>query len=375
LNDPGDDANTSEEVTQRDVPAYKDMTRSAVCKDLVEKAEHALPSLVEICKALAGSLGMEEVGVGPTKEVSSAIRKAEKKYEGDVLKVKDYCRALLVVKDFPTLLALLELARDSFGPLIRRVKLSTLKSDHVSLAGGYRDCKINLELKDHICEIQIHVWPMWCVCGVDGFRHYRHCLEYSTDSFKDPYDALANLDRKTLAELIVMAEEAVAGMPLDSLDWYHEKYILDYFAEVGLFLDHGLPIWAETTLRQLIRLRCASPDIGADHEETMYLQKYLAKALKQQNKHDEADHIEQRVVSMQKSRARKEEEATKSLWDTLVTDPSEAFDIIMDPNKKEREEENRMKKEVKASKRAWRKIRQKRFNFLDSDLSVSASQQ
>jgi len=136
--------------------------------------------------------------IGPVKEVSSAIRKAEKKYEGDVLKVKDYCRALLVVKDFPTLLALLELARDSFGPLIRRVKLSTLKSDHESLPGGYRDCKINLELKDHICEIQIHVWPLWVVCGVDGFRHYRHCLEYSTDSFKDPYDALANLDSKTL---------------------------------------------------------------------------------------------------------------------------------------------------------------------------------
>lgn len=135
---------------------------------------------------------------GPVKEVSAAIRKAETKYEGDVLRIKDYCRALLVVKDFPTLLALLELARDSFGPLIRRVKLSTLKSEHVALPGGYRDCKINLELKDHICEIQIHVWPMWVVCGVDGFRHYRHSLEYSTDSFKNPYDALANLDRKTL---------------------------------------------------------------------------------------------------------------------------------------------------------------------------------
>lgn len=374
LNDPGDDANVGEEVAQKDLPEYKNMSRSAVCKDLVQKAEKALPSLVEICKALAGSLGMEEVGVGPVKEVSSAIRKAEKKYEGDVLKVKDYCRSLLVVKDFPTLLALLELARDSFGPLIRRVKLSTLKSDHAALPGGYRDCKINLELKDHICEIQIHVWPMWVVCGVDGFRHYRHCLEYSTDSFRDPYDALANLDSKTLAELIVMAEEAVAGMPLDRLEWYHEKYILDYFAEVGLFLDHGLPVWAETTLRHLIKLRCLSPDIGADHEETMYLQKYLAKSLRQQNKNDEADHIEKRIESMKASRKKKEQEATKSLWDALFTDPKEAFDYIMDPNKKEREEETRLKKEIKSSKKAWRKIRQQRFQFLDGDLSVATGE-
>ena len=57
---------------------------------------------------------------------------------------------------------------------------------------------MNIELKDHICEIQIHIWPMYVICGVDGFRHYRHCLEYSTDSFDDPYDALANLDHKTL---------------------------------------------------------------------------------------------------------------------------------------------------------------------------------
>jgi len=377
LNDPGDDAhgNDHKDVIQKKLPEYQTMTRSAVCKDLTKKAEEALPSLVEICKALAGSLGMEEVGVGPLKEASAAIRKAEKKYDGDVLKVKDYCRALLVVKDFPTLLALLELARDSFGPLIRRVKLSTLKSDHDALAGGYRDCKINVELNNHICEIQLHVWPMWVHCGVEGFRHYRHCLEYSTDSFKDPYDSLANLDSKTLAELIVMSEEAVAGMPLDALEWYHEKYILDYFAEVGLFLDHGLVVWAETTLRSLIKLRCESPDIGVDHEETIYLQKYLERSLRLQNKFNEANGIAQRLKTIDNMKKSEKEEAVKSLWDSFCTDPTEAFSIIMDPNKKERDEETRLKKEIKASKKSWRKIREKKFKFLDNnDFSDAASQ-
>ncbi len=64
LNDPGDDANDPEEVVQKDLAKYEQMSRTAVCKDLVDKAEKALPSLIEICKALAGSLGMEEVGVG-----------------------------------------------------------------------------------------------------------------------------------------------------------------------------------------------------------------------------------------------------------------------------------------------------------------------
>lgn len=366
LNDPGDDSEGSEEVTQKDLKEYSNMTRTQVCKALIKQAEEALPSLVEICKALAGSLGMEEVGVGPIKEVSSAIKKAEKKYDGDVLKVKDYCRALLVVKDIPTLLALLELARDSFGPIIHRVKLSTLKNDHDSLAGGYRDCKLNLELKGHICEIHIHVWPMWVICGIDGFRHYRHCLEYATDTFKNPYDALANLDDKTLAELVIMAEEAVAGMPLDNLEWYHEKYILDYFAEVGLFLKHDLSVWAETTLRQLIKLRCDSPDIGPTHEETIYLQRYLEHALRNQNKRAEANDIKGRLATIESSRRAEKEEATKSLWDSLFIDPQETLDLIMDPNKKEREEEKKLKKEVKASKRAWRKIRKERFAFLDA---------
>jgi hypothetical protein len=176
---------------------FDSMTKAQQAKVLIEKANEALPSLVEICKLLAGTLGLEEVGVGPIKEASLAIKKAERKYDGDVLKVTDYCRALLVVKDLPTLLALLELARNSFGGIIKRVKLSTLKKDYPALAGGYRDCKINVELKGHICELQIHIWPMWLICGVDGFRHFRHSTEYATDSFPDAFDALEGLDRKT----------------------------------------------------------------------------------------------------------------------------------------------------------------------------------
>uniref|UniRef100_A0A7S1YFD8 Uncharacterized protein n=1 Tax=Grammatophora oceanica TaxID=210454 RepID=A0A7S1YFD8_9STRA len=368
LNDPGDAEyeNADKQVLQHDLPEFIEMTKIEVANSLVKKAEEALPSLVEICKALAGSLGMEEVGVGPIKDPNTAIRKAEKKYEGDLLKVTDYCRALLVVKDFPSLLALLELARDSFGPLIRRVKLSTLKSDHGSLPGGYRDCKINLELKDHVCEIQVHLWPMWTVCGVDGFRHYRHCLEYSTDSFVDPYDALEGLDRKTLAELVVMAEEAVADIPLDQLEWYHEKFILDYFAETGLFMKHGLDVWAETTLRQLIKLRCESPEIGPDHHETMILNNYLERVLIKLKKTKEAKEISRKLKAYEERNVNEKQEAETSLWGSFFNAPSDVYDAVMDPNKKEREEEEMLRKEVKASKKKWRKIRQERFQFLDS---------
>lgn len=370
LNDPGDSGyeNIDKDVIQQDLARYSRMTRIQVAEDLCKQAKLALPALVEICKALAGSLGMEEVGIGPIKEVSAAMKKAERKYEGDLLKVTDFCRAMLVVKDFPTLLALLELARDSFGPLIRRVKLSSLKSEQKAKPGGYRDCIINLELKEHICEIQVHLWPMWVVCGVDGFRHYRHCLEYNTDSFQDAHDALEGLDRKTMAELIVMAEEAVADTPLDSLEWFQEKYILDYFAEVGLFMKHGLHIWAEITLRHLIRLRTQSPDIGPDHHETVLLYMYLEKVLTKLGKVTEAREIRKNILT--KANYLKDEtdgaEGEKSLWDAFLSGPQEAYDMIMDPNKKEREEEEKIRKEVKIAKKTWRAIRKERFAFLDN---------
>eukprot|EP00539_Tryblionella_compressa_P017802 CAMPEP_0178854532 /NCGR_PEP_ID=MMETSP0746-20121128/22891_1 /TAXON_ID=913974 /ORGANISM="Nitzschia punctata, Strain CCMP561" /LENGTH=720 /DNA_ID=CAMNT_0020520541 /DNA_START=272 /DNA_END=2436 /DNA_ORIENTATION=+ len=369
LSDPGDAGyeNTDKEVIQKDLDRYLSMTRTQVAEDLCKQAEIAMPSLVEICKALAGSLGMEEVGIGPVKEVQAALKKAEKKYDGDLLKITDFCRALLVVKDLPTLLALLELARDSFGPLIRRVKLSSLKSDHKPLPGGYRHCIINVELKEHICEIQVHLWPMWLVCGVDGFRHYRHCVEYNTDSFENAYDALEGLDRKTMAELIVMAEEAVAETPLDSLEWFQEKFILDYFAEVGLFMKHGLYVWAEITLRHLVRLRTESPDIGPDHHETILLYKYLEEVLRLTGKDKEANEIKKRIKDNDKRLKKEKDAAEKSMWDMVMAAPTEALDMILDPNKKEREEEEKLRKEVKASKKQWRMIRKERFGFLDAN--------
>jgi hypothetical protein len=53
------------------------------------------------------------------------------------------------------------------------------------------------------------------------------------------------------------------------------------------------------------------------------------------------------------------------MWDLVMAAPTEALDMIMDPNKKERQEEEKLRKEVKASKKQWRIIRKERFGFLD----------
>ena len=42
--------------------------------------------------------------------------------------------------------------------------------------------------------------------------------------------------------------------------------------------------------------------------------------------------------------------------------------MVVDPSRKEREEEQKFRKEVKQSKKQWRRIRQERFPFLDVDV-------
>jgi hypothetical protein len=367
MNDSVDDvprvnAGANKSLSQAVRDEYYTMSASAVVQDLAHQAEVALPSLMEICKALAASLGIEQYAVGPVKNARSALRKAEEKYEGDVLKVTDYCRAMIVVEDIPTLLALLELASDSFGPLIRRVKLSGLQTYRASKPGGYRDCVINLELKDHICEISVHLQRIWEVCGVNGFSHYRHCLEYSIDTFGEPENVLVGLDRMTVCELIQMAEEAVSGKPLETLEWHHEEFILDYFCEALLFLDHGLNELAETTLNALIKLRCQSPVIGPDHPETIALYGYLKQALMKQSKNAEAEVVASWIVESDRNRRMEKADAERSIWDQLVLEP---LGSIIDPGKVEREMEEKIRQEARVSKQAWDRIRKERFKFLD----------
>ena len=73
------------------------------------------------------------------------------------------------------------------------------------------------------------------------------------------------------------------------------------------------------------------------------------------------------LVSLDKRLKSEKDEAEKSMWDFVIAVPTEAIDMIMDPNKKEREEEQKLRKEVKASKKQWRMIRKQRFSFLDSN--------
>ena len=90
--------------------------------------------------------------------------KREKKYGGDPLLVTDdYCCVSLFVKDIASLLALIEIVLSKYACIVRRIKLSSLKVDHV--------CKINLDIGGHICEIQVHLVSIWLIMERKRYAH------------------------------------------------------------------------------------------------------------------------------------------------------------------------------------------------------------
>jgi len=113
--------------------------------------------------------------------------------------VTDFCRASLFVPDIATLLALIEIVLSKYANIVKRIKLSNLKSDHASIIGGYRDCKVNVDIDGHICEIQVHLETLWNIKEESGYVHYRKCFEHNiNDSTYDITRTLIGLDREFL---------------------------------------------------------------------------------------------------------------------------------------------------------------------------------
>ncbi len=101
--------------------------------------------------------------------------------------------------DIATLLALIEIVLSKYSYLVKRIKLSNLKSDHSAIIGGYRDCKINVDIDGHICEIQVHLESLWNLKEESGYRHYKRCFENNVNiSTFDISRTLTGLDREFL---------------------------------------------------------------------------------------------------------------------------------------------------------------------------------
>jgi hypothetical protein len=340
--------------------AYKTMSAAEIAADLQKKADIARPQLVKLCKELAKSLQISKMGVGPVKDLDAAIEKANKKYGGNVLQVTDFCRTFVVVKDVATLLAVFEMVNSMMADRICRIKFSSLKKDGQALSGGYRDCKINLLVEGHICEIQIHLLPFWSVSQVKGYGYYQNALEYSIDCIKDPYRSLKSISDKVLTKLITYGTKSLAGTTLDTLAFDDDEQLLNYFALAGIYLRLNQPAKAEAILVRLTTLRSRNSSMGPLHSETLYLKKNLETALRAQDLSEEADVVAEQLVDAEKLHKEEADDATASLWEFLLTD-----DILVNPYHQDDDEiDEKEEKKIIASKNQWIQSRDKLFKKL-----------
>ena len=336
-------------------------SQGEIYASLAAKANEAQPALIQICKTIAKKLKLSKIGVGPIKEKKAAMAKAKRKYGGNLCNVTDYCRVFLVVDDIATLLALLEYVCYRWANSICRIKLSTLCEDSPH-PGGYRDCKINLMVKGHICEIQLHLRKMYDISSVDGYQHYKDWIlngleDYMRDNdVLDPSNLLYGLDRKMLGDMTEIAEETTKITSVTSITRDDEEQIVDYIAVAGLLLRHEESFKAEVICRQLINLLTAtdrSPAVPSNHPEIIYLKKKLEAALRQQNLMDEADMIaEQRAKDL------------KSNNDVYVDgiDSVSLVSYFGGFGTSAKQTNTKLdSKEVERSKRNWMRVRQDRF--------------
>jgi len=326
---------------------------------LAKKATEAQPALLQICKAIAKKLKLTKVGVGPIKDEDAARAKAKRKYGGNLCNITDYCRVFLVVDDMATLLALIEYVCQNFPSSICRIKLSTLCGDSPH-PGGYRDCKINLMVKGHICEIQVHLRALYDISAVDGYQHYKDWLLNDLGNYMnenddlDPSSLLNGLDQKMLGDIADIAEETTKITTVTGVARDDEEKIVDFIAVAGLLLRHEESFKAEVICRHLINLRCQWPSVEPNHPEIIYLKKKLVTALRQQNLMEEADSIAKQLRRDMRENYEGNDGDTDS-----VSLASSFFGVFGSSTKSNNSKLD--SKEVERSERTWVKLRQERF--------------
>lgn len=262
------------------------ITAYPIFKKLVTKLASTLANLPLVnCDESRGI----EFGLGPIKSVPAAIKKADRKYGGEILKVLDFVRGTIIVENLPALLIAIETVTKRYGKLICRVDLGRMVTGQKgAYSGGYRDVKINFRIQNHICELAISIQANWNILRGDGHRHYSHCLQYSIDTLVTPFLVLEGLSAPSRGALIKHVEDVVlsrrkskglSGSELDNVDKNDEESIITFFAEGGVLLEQKLFAWCEIVFAKLIAIRESSEEFPINHPHLLEIKRLRVKAL------------------------------------------------------------------------------------------------
>jgi hypothetical protein len=133
------------------LPAKSDQPHANVDK-LLEDAKATLPEFQRLVTAIGTATG-GTIKHGPLKKRKRIDEKVEADYGGDASQVKDIVRSSLSYKKITDVYAALDKLSTAKGIEIVRMKDRMRKP----IPGGYRDIMLNVQVGDHVCEVQLHL--------------------------------------------------------------------------------------------------------------------------------------------------------------------------------------------------------------------------
>lgn len=259
------------------------------------QADAAQKKLMSLAKRLCTHLKITSVGVGPPKTVSRAVSKASSKYAGDITRVLDWCRAVIVCPNPSVLLSALLLIRSRCSSTLVRLKTDSLIGE--ALPGGYRHAVVNFDLGGHVGELCLTTEEMWSVCKTKGSRHYFHCMDLGSDSLRNVDSIILGVGSEERGDMIQDVEGRFGKLLESDGNWteYQTNVVM---ALTRLLIHSGFDRWASLNLRKILN-HYELVDKSASNPNVNEVKKILVRCLERMGNHEEAEDISLEVLDME----------------------------------------------------------------------------
>lgn len=247
----------------------------------------AQKKLMSLSKRLCQKLNITSIGIGPPKTVDRALSKSSQKYNGDITRVLDWCRCVVVCPTPEILLAAVLLIRSRCSKTLVRLKTDSLIND--PLIGGYRHVVVNFDLGGHIGELCLTTEEMWSVCKTRGSRHYFHCRDLGSDSLRNVDSVVLGVGAEERGDMIQDVEARFGKLLESDGNWteYQTNVIL---ALTRLLIHSGFDRWASLNLRKILQ-HFSLVNKDSSNPNVLEVKRILVRCLTRMAQHEEAEEI------------------------------------------------------------------------------------
>jgi hypothetical protein len=144
-----------------------------------------------------------KIEIGPYKDLLRMTQKVCEDYDANPGRLIDYIRASIVcasAKDMVRVMKALDTREESD---VLRAKNGFTTS---AASGGYRDIKMNMLFKSHVCEVQVHEKGFYTLKNTGGHKVYEVTRQMKVQGITDASDLFTDTTKNVMESLELMLE-------------------------------------------------------------------------------------------------------------------------------------------------------------------------